>query len=79
MSYRIRSHIQSKAISWLNYHRIKSFYSFIDDSTFEEGARAFMQTAGMGKLKPNIVLMGYKSDWRKCALEDLNMYFEVLQ
>jgi len=38
-----------------------------------------MQTVGLGKLKPNIVMLGYKSNWFKCSSQDLNMYFNVLQ
>jgi len=38
-----------------------------------------MQTVGLGKLKPNIIMLGYKSNWLKCSSHDLNMYFNVLQ
>lgn len=38
-----------------------------------------MQLSGLGKMKPNLVLMGYKRDWNVCSEEDLNAYFGVIQ
>ncbi|XP_025421487.1 bumetanide-sensitive sodium-(potassium)-chloride cotransporter [Sipha flava] len=66
------------AINWLCYHKIKGFYVQIDGTNFEDGAKSLMQTVGLGKLKPNIVMLGYKSNWLKCSNQDLNMYFNVL-
>jgi len=68
-----------RAINWLCYHKIKGFYVQIDGTNFDDGAKSLMQTVGLGKLKPNIVLLGYKSNWFKCSSQDLNMYFNVLQ
>lgn len=61
------------------YHKIKGFYVQIDGTNFEDGAKSLMQTVGLGKLKPNIIMLGYKNNWFKCSAQDLNMYFNVLQ
>lgn len=58
---------------------MKAFYNLVDGMGFEDGARALIQASGFGKLTPNIVLMGYKSDWMKCERKDLSEYFNVLQ
>uniref|UniRef100_A0A1A9WEC2 SLC12A transporter C-terminal domain-containing protein n=1 Tax=Glossina brevipalpis TaxID=37001 RepID=A0A1A9WEC2_9MUSC len=34
--------------------------------------------SGIGKLKPNILLMGYKLDWQTCERKDLIQYFNVM-
>jgi solute carrier family 12 sodium/potassium/chloride transporter 2 len=68
-----------KAHNWLRSHKIKAFYTLVDEVNFEEGAKALLQASGVGKLRPNILLMGYKGDWRDCDREDLAMYFEVMQ
>ena len=42
-------------------------------------ARSMFQTIGIGKLRPNIVLLGYKSDWETCDPGDLRDYFNLIQ
>lgn len=51
----------------------------VDGQNFEEGCISLLKASGIGKLRPNILLMGYKSDWHKCPRDDLEEYFTVLQ
>jgi solute carrier family 12 sodium/potassium/chloride transporter 2 len=51
----------------------------VDEVSFEEGAKALMQATGVGKLKPNILMMGYKANWRECSTDELQMYFDIMQ
>jgi len=78
LPHKERLQIHTEARKWFDARRIKAFYNIVDGIGFEEGVRALMLTSGFGKLKPNIVLMGYKSDWRYCDAEDLETYFNVL-
>ena len=64
---------------WLQQQRIKSFYHLVDDLSLERGAAALMQATGIGKLAPNVVLMGYKTHWSMCNHKDLQEYFDILQ
>lgn len=79
MHQRTRNILHYKASSWLKAYKIKAFYVQVDGISFEQGAKALLKASGIGKLRPNILLMGYKSDWNTCSREDLVMYFEVLQ
>ncbi|XP_068081750.1 bumetanide-sensitive sodium-(potassium)-chloride cotransporter [Anabrus simplex] len=78
MSQRVRNIFNYKAQNWLCSHKIKAFYSHVDEVNFEEGAKALLQASGIGKLKPNILLMGFKNDWRECERQSLAMYFDVM-
>lgn len=78
ISQKYRNYLQKKSSDFFKRHKVKAFYSLIDDSDFETGARAMMQASGIGKLKPNIVLMGYKDDWQTCDSGELEQYFNVL-
>ncbi|PSN39491.1 Solute carrier family 12 member 2 [Blattella germanica] len=78
VSQRVRNILTYKAHSWLKSHKIKAFYTHVDEVNFEEGAKAMIQASGVGKLRPNILLMGFKGDWRECDRDDLAMYFEVM-
>jgi len=77
--HKVRVYLQQKANAWLIRQQVKGFYSLVDDVDFEEGARCLMQASGVGKLKPNVVLMGYKADWITADHEDFKAYFRVLQ
>ena len=46
---------------------------------FTEGATALMQLTGLGKMKPNLALMGYKRDWAVAEEDELDAYFGVIQ
>lgn len=79
MTYRERSNRVRAANGWLRQNKIKAFYVTVDGMKFEAGAKALFQATGIGRLAPNVLMMGYKSDWRSCSDEELNSYFDVLQ
>jgi solute carrier family 12 sodium/potassium/chloride transporter 2 len=79
LQHRVRSARIQTVYTWLRINKIKGFYSILDNTQFENGAKALLQTAGIGKLSPNVVMMGYKNDWRTCSGEELLAYFNVLQ
>ncbi|XP_058817397.1 bumetanide-sensitive sodium-(potassium)-chloride cotransporter-like [Topomyia yanbarensis] len=78
LSHRKRQEQNSQCTKFLEVGNIRGFYQPIDGLSFEEGVHALIQTSGVGKLSPNIVLMGYKSDWMTCPVKDLLTYYNVL-
>ncbi|XP_016992132.1 bumetanide-sensitive sodium-(potassium)-chloride cotransporter isoform X1 [Drosophila rhopaloa] len=77
-SQKYRTNLQERASNWFRKHRVKGFYALVDGEDFESGTRALMQATGIGKLKPNIILMGYKTDWQTCDRKELVQYFNVM-
>ncbi|XP_059613591.1 bumetanide-sensitive sodium-(potassium)-chloride cotransporter isoform X2 [Phlebotomus argentipes] len=73
-----RLYMQQKTKEWFDDHKMKAFYAYVDDDDFESGCKALMQAAGIGKLKPNIVMMGYKNDWKTADPSALKQYFNVV-
>ena len=57
---------------------MQGFYTVTESNTFEEGAKSCLTLAGLGKLAPNMLLMGFKADW-KSDLDRATEYFNVLQ
>ena len=45
---------------WLKDHGIKAFFTASQNKSFSDGAISCMNLAGLGKLTPNMVLMGFK-------------------
>lgn len=79
LSNRARIALVDDAQKWLDARKVKAFYNVVDNVDFENGVRSLIQSSGFGRLSPNIVLMGYKSDWRTCPWSELDVYFKALQ
>ncbi|KAG7208571.1 hypothetical protein KM043_014784 [Ampulex compressa] len=78
ISYKTRNSMITNCTSWFRANKVKAFYSLVDGATFQDGATSLLQAAGLGKMRPNILLMGYKQDWASCSRENLNMYFNIM-
>uniref|UniRef100_A0A646QDL3 Solute carrier family 12 member 3 n=1 Tax=Hemiscolopendra marginata TaxID=943146 RepID=A0A646QDL3_9MYRI len=78
MNQRVRNSFHKHAYAWMQRRKVKGFYCLVDDNSLNHGSRSLMQTIGVGKLKPNMVLLGFKSDWQSCNLEELNDYFSII-
>uniref|UniRef100_A0A0N5ANZ6 Solute carrier family 12 member 9 n=1 Tax=Syphacia muris TaxID=451379 RepID=A0A0N5ANZ6_9BILA len=48
---------------WLNDHRIRAFYCAVANRSLKSGVQSLLQTVGLGKMQPNILLMGFKTTW----------------
>lgn len=79
ISNRARNELVCEAQKWLDARKVKAFYNLIDNVDFENGVRSLIQSCGFGKLSPNVVLMGYKSDWRSSHCTEVETYFKALQ
>lgn len=75
----MRTNAIKEGHKWLQARKIKAFYDIVQNNEFESGVRALIQTSGIGKLAPNIVLVGYKSNWRTSTTADLLSYFNAMQ
>ncbi|KRY36123.1 Solute carrier family 12 member 2 [Trichinella spiralis] len=63
---------------WLRRRKIKAFYAPVVIDNFNNGIEMLFQTSGMGKLCPNIVFLGYKSDWRTCSKKEMSNYLCII-
>ncbi|XP_050685671.1 bumetanide-sensitive sodium-(potassium)-chloride cotransporter isoform X2 [Leptidea sinapis] len=78
LSYKERSYRLRSSDEWLRGRKVRAFCTNVNGFSFETGARALMQSTGVGRLAPNVLLMGYKSDWTTAPTNDLVSYFNVL-
>ncbi|KAM7018737.1 solute carrier family 12 member 2 [Tautogolabrus adspersus] len=63
---------------WLNKKRIKSFYTPVYTDSLRHGAQFLMQAVGLGRLKPNTLVMGYKNNWSEGDMRDLEIYIHTI-
>lgn len=59
MIQRLKGQLQT----WLRKRHVKSFVTCIANTDLRLGAQALFQSCGLGKLRPNIVIMGFKHNW----------------
>ena len=62
--------------AWLRDHKIQSFFTVSEGRSFSEGVKNAIMLTGMGKLSPNMVLLGFNS--HKDNLDSIVQYHEVL-
>nr|CAH0112221.1 unnamed protein product [Daphnia galeata] len=74
LTYDKRSKLQQKAYRYLRFTNIKGFCSVADNSNLHTGVAAMLGLSGVGKVKPNILMMGYKNDWLTCDRKSLDEY-----
>ncbi|KAM9330765.1 solute carrier family 12 member 3-like [Gastrophryne carolinensis] len=65
-------------LRWLNTRKVRSFYSVIQESTLRIGAKNLLQVSGLGRLKPNTVVLGYKNNWQQVPGQVLEEYVGVI-
>uniref|UniRef100_A0AC34QDX9 Uncharacterized protein n=1 Tax=Panagrolaimus sp. JU765 TaxID=591449 RepID=A0AC34QDX9_9BILA len=78
LTRRLNAHLRD----WLKKRHIKSFYTSAVNPNLREGTQSLFQTAGLGRLRPNIVLIGFKHGWALQGLDGLasvNEYFGIIQ
>ncbi|KAH9500961.1 hypothetical protein Btru_069330 [Bulinus truncatus] len=63
---------------YFSRRHIRSFYSVATASTFQLGAQALMQNVGIGKFRPNLLILGFKSNWQIDNPENVQQYLEVI-
>ncbi|XP_047506432.1 bumetanide-sensitive sodium-(potassium)-chloride cotransporter [Pieris napi] len=78
LSYKERSYRLRASDEWLRERKVRAFCANVNGYSFETGARALIQSTGVGRLVPNVLLMGYKTDWTTSSAADLESYFNVL-
>nr|XP_023669925.1 solute carrier family 12 member 1 [Paramormyrops kingsleyae] len=64
--------------AWLNTKKRKAFYTAVASDSFREGVENLLQASGLGRLRPNTIVIGFKKDWRTATREEVQNYVGVL-
>ncbi|NWV05190.1 S12A3 protein, partial [Ptilonorhynchus violaceus] len=63
---------------WLMKRKIKAFYTDVVAEDLRSGVQMLIQAAGLGKMRPNILVLGYKRDWQTASPQSLEDYVGIL-
>ncbi len=58
---------------------VKAFVNLVQEANFFQGVRSLIQATGIGKLRPNIVMLGFKNNWTNVEQDELLDYFKTIQ
>ncbi|XP_059187816.1 solute carrier family 12 member 3 [Centropristis striata] len=65
-------------VSWLNQRKVKSFYSGVVAPELRSGVNMLLQGAGLGRMKPNVLVMGFKNYWDRDTPHAAHSYIGIL-
>uniref|UniRef100_A0A8C6QQN4 Solute carrier family 12, member 2 n=1 Tax=Nannospalax galili TaxID=1026970 RepID=A0A8C6QQN4_NANGA len=68
---------QARYQRWLIKNKMKAFYAPVHADDLREGAQYLMQAAGLGRMKPNTLVLGFKKDWLQADMRDVDMYINL--
>ncbi|XP_064609144.1 solute carrier family 12 member 1-like [Liolophura sinensis] len=72
-------HLRSMAsYSWFRSRKIKAFYYGVAANSLRQGAQVLLQITGLGKLRPNTLMLGYKTDWQTDEIDMVDQYFNII-
>ena len=62
---------------WLKKRTPKAFYQRVVSPTLRQGVIYLLQAVGIGKLRPNVLMLGFKNDWLSKADATID-YFNII-
>ncbi|XP_074474552.1 solute carrier family 12 member 2-like isoform X1 [Sebastes fasciatus] len=69
---------QARYQRWLLKNETKAFYTPVFAEDMRQGAQYLLQAAGLGRLKPNTLVLGFKNDWRDGDMMNVETYISMI-
>ncbi|KAJ7409473.1 Solute carrier family 12 member 1 [Willisornis vidua] len=67
-----------KKQAWLTKNKRKAFYAAVAADSFRDGVKSLLQASGLGRMKPNTLVIGFKKDWRSAPATQVENYVGVI-
>nr|XP_046237206.1 solute carrier family 12 member 3-like [Scatophagus argus] len=67
-----------RLVKWMNKRKVRSFYTPFSADDLRGGARHLLQASGLGKMKPNTLVLGFKANWRENSPESIEDYINTI-
>ncbi|XP_025901538.1 solute carrier family 12 member 1 isoform X1 [Nothoprocta perdicaria] len=68
----------AKKQAWLTKNKRKAFYAAVAADSFRDGVKSLLQASGLGRMKPNTLVIGFKKDWRNATAVQVENYVGVI-
>ncbi|KAL7847600.1 hypothetical protein AOLI_G00223180 [Acnodon oligacanthus] len=63
---------------WLLNNNSKAFYTPVVAEDLRQGTQYLLQASGLGRLKPNTLVLGFKNDWSNGDMKDTEIYINMI-
>ncbi|XP_073685705.1 solute carrier family 12 member 2 isoform X2 [Garra rufa] len=63
---------------WLLNNNSKAFYTPVVAEDLRQGTQYLLQAAGLGRLRPNTLVLGFKNDWRIGDIKEVETYINLI-
>uniref|UniRef100_A0A8C1PWR7 Solute carrier family 12 member 2 n=1 Tax=Cyprinus carpio TaxID=7962 RepID=A0A8C1PWR7_CYPCA len=63
---------------WLLNNSSKAFYTPVVAEDLRQGTQYLLQAAGLGRLRPNTLVLGFKNDWRIGDIKEVETYINLI-
>lgn len=63
---------------WLLNNNSKAFYTCVVAEDLRQGTQYMLQAAGLGRLRPNTLVIGFKNDWRTGDIKEVETYINLI-
>jgi len=78
LSYKQRLAQSNRCSEWMKKNHVKGFYQAVEADNLDVASKSIFQSAGLGNLRPNTCIVGFKNDWRVCSAAELTNYFQLI-
>ncbi|KAG8437675.1 hypothetical protein GDO86_008400 [Hymenochirus boettgeri] len=65
-------------IKWMNKRKVRAFYTGLIADDLRSGAQMLLQATGLGQMRPNVLVIGYKKNWATSHPRNVENYVGVL-
>ncbi|XP_056598953.1 solute carrier family 12 member 3-like [Triplophysa dalaica] len=69
---------KANMVKWLNQRKVPSFYTALKADSLREGTQHLLQACGLGKLQPNVLVMGFKTNWQQSPPHGIDDYIKTI-
>ncbi|PIK54449.1 Na-K-2Cl cotransporter 1 [Apostichopus japonicus] len=70
--------LDDHSVNWLAQQKIKGFPAHVTATSLRTGVQSLLQLGGLGKIKPNLVVLGFKNDWATAEAQQVEDYVGII-
>ncbi|KAK6030379.1 hypothetical protein OSTOST_03492 [Ostertagia ostertagi] len=80
-TYMMTEKVDRQMCEWLANRDVSAFPATVANENQVEGAATLLQTSGIGKMRPNILMVGFKTKWERGGASNLDAvigFYEIV-